>query len=111
MFGLKNNQKETEEVSKKEKGATKNDGRLDFVGVGDAVTDTFIELIDAWIEDDNPKQKKELCMRFGDKIPYSNEVTVKGTGNALNAANAANELGLKTGIITDLGNDDIGKEV
>jgi sugar/nucleoside kinase (ribokinase family) len=92
------------------KTRSKND-RLDFVGVGDAVTDTFIELMDAWIEDDNPMQKKELCMRFGDKIPYVNEVTIKGTGNALNAANAAAKLGLKTGIITNVGDDEIGQQV
>ncbi|MDA0987083.1 MAG: hypothetical protein O3A55_05730, partial [Bacteroidetes bacterium] len=30
----------------------------------------FIELEDAWIETDNPEKSKELCMRFGDKIPY-----------------------------------------
>ena len=89
----------------------KNNEQLDFVGVGDAVTDTFIELIHAWIEDDNPEEKEELCMHFGGKMPYSNEVTIKGTGNALNAANAANTLGLKTGVITDLGDDDTGKEV
>ena len=85
--------------------------RLDFVGIGDAVTDTFIELIHAWIETDNPEEKEELCMRFGDKLPYSHEVTVKGTGNALNAACAANKLGLKTGIITNVGGDENGKQV
>ncbi len=85
--------------------------QLDFVGIGDAVTDTFIELMHAWIENDNPTQNKELCMQFGGKMPYSNEVTVKGTGNALNATHAANKLGLKTGIITNLGDDEIGKQV
>ncbi len=90
---------------------TEANKRLDFVGIGDAVTDTFIELIDAWIETDNPEQSKEICMRFGDKIPYSKEVTVKGTGNSLNAVNAANKLGLKTGIITNIGDDDVGREI
>lgn len=82
--------------------------QLDFVGIGDTVTDTFIELIDAWIEDDNPRKKKELCMRFGDKIPYSNEVVVKGVGNAPNATHAAMKLGLKTGVITNIGDDETG---
>ncbi len=85
--------------------------QLDFIGVGDAVTDTFIELMDAWIENDNPKKTRELCMRFGDKIPYKNEVTVRGTGNALNAAHAAMKLGLKTGVITNIGDDDSGLEI
>ncbi len=88
-----------------------NKERLDFVGIGDAVTDTFIELIHAWIETDNPEQSKELCMRFGDKLPYSHEVTVKGTGNSLNAVNAAYKLGLKTGIVTNVGGDETGQEI
>jgi sugar/nucleoside kinase (ribokinase family) len=100
MFGLKN--------IKKDKNT---DDRLDFVGVGDAVTDTFIELVHAWIETDNPKKSKELCMHFGDKLPYVSEISVKGTGNALNATHAANKLGLKTGIITNVGDDEIGQEV
>lgn len=85
--------------------------QLDFVGYGDAVTDTFIELEHAWIEDDNPMEKRELCMHFGDKMPYVSEVTIKGTGNALNAANAANMLGLKTGIVTNVGDDENGQQV
>lgn len=87
-----------------------NKERLDFIGIGDTVTDTFIELQDAWIENDNPRQKKELCMRFGDKIPYLNEVVVKGVGNAPNATHAAMKLGLKTGVITDVGDDEIGQQ-
>lgn len=84
--------------------------RLDFVGIGDTVTDTFIELIDAWIENDNPQKTRELCMRFGDKIPYTNEVTIYGTGNANNATHAAMKLGLKTGVITNIGDDGAGDE-
>lgn len=104
MFGFSKNS------NKKHIPANSGD-QLDFVGVGDAVTDTFIELMHAWIETDNPQKSKELCMRFGDKLPYSDEVTIKGTGNALNAANAANMLGLKTGIITNLGDDETGSQV
>ena len=63
--------------------------RLDFIGIGDTVTDTLIELMDAWIENDNPQKTREWCVRFGDKIPYSNETTILGTGNANNAAHAA----------------------
>ncbi len=94
-----------------EKNNTTQPKRLDFVGIGDAVTDTFIELIHAWIETDNPEQSKELCMKFGDKLPYSHEVTVKATGNALNAVNAAYKLGLNTGIVTNVGGDETGQEI
>jgi len=89
---------------------TKNE-QIDFLGYGDVVIDTFIELIDAWIEDDNTEKKEELCMSFGDKIPYKKEVNVKATGNAPNAVNAATKLGLKTGLVTNIGGDDNGKEI
>ncbi len=89
----------------------KKSKQLDFVGVGDAVTDTFIELMDAWIENDNPQKTRELCMRFGDKIPYKNEVIVHCTGNAMNATHAAMKLGLTTGVITNIGDDDNGTEM
>jgi sugar/nucleoside kinase (ribokinase family) len=85
--------------------------RLDFVGMGDVVTDTFIELIDAWIEDDNPEKNKELCMHFGSKIPYKSEVVVGATGNAPNAAHTAMKLGLKTGVITNVGDDEAGQGI
>jgi ribokinase len=82
--------------------------QLDFVAIGDIVTDAFIELEDAWIETDNPEGSKELCMRFGDKIPYRKADIVKAVGNGPNAAVAAKRLGLETAIITDLGDDEHG---
>jgi sugar/nucleoside kinase (ribokinase family) len=85
--------------------------QIDFMGVGDVVTDTFIELIDAWIEDDNPQKNKELCMRFGSKIPYKSEVNVGATGNAINAAHAAMRLGLKTAVMTNVGDDEGGQQI
>lgn len=88
-----------------------NNERLDFVGVGDVVIDTFIELIDAWIETDNPEKNKELCMKFGHKIPYNNETVVLATGNAPNAAHTAMKLGLKVGVVTNIGDDFNGSQI
>lgn len=88
----------------------KKNTEIDLVGIGDIVVDTFIELIDAWIENDNPEKARELCMRFGDKIPYKNEVSIYGTGNSINAAHAAHRLGLSTAVITNIGGDDLGNQ-
>lgn len=82
--------------------------RLDFVAIGDIVTDAFIELEDAWIENDNPEGSKELCMRFGDKIPYRKVDVVRAVGNGPNAAVAAKRLGLASATLTDVGDDDVG---
>ncbi len=88
-----------------------SDEQIDFLGVGDTVVDTFIELIDAWIETDNPEKSKELCMRFGNKIPYQDEVTIPAAGNSPNAVHAAMKLGLKTGIVTNIGDDFNGSQI
>jgi ribokinase len=85
-------------------------GKLDFVAIGDVVTDAFIELNNAWIETDNPAKEKELCMKFGDKIPFKDVVVVPAVGNSPNAAVSAHRLGLKSALVTNTGDDDFGRE-
>ena len=63
--------------------------QLDFLAVGDITTDSFIKLKDAWVETDNPEHAEELCMRFGEKIPYESVTVVRAVGNSPNAAVAA----------------------
>lgn len=87
-----------------------NNERIDFLAVGDIVTDAFIELIDAWIETDNPQKHKELCMKFGDKLPYKKVDVVAAVGNSPNASVSAHRLGLKSAIVTDMGDDKFGEE-
>lgn len=84
--------------------------KLDFVGVGDIVTDAFIELSNAWIETDNPQKEKELCMKFGDKLPFEDVVVVPAVGNSPNATVSAHRLGLRAGLVTHTGDDDFGIE-
>jgi len=84
--------------------------KIDFIAVGDLVTDAFIELQDAWIETDNPEKQQELCMRFGDKIPYKSVTVVPAVGNSPNAAVSAHRLGLNSRLMTNIGDDKFGKE-
>lgn len=84
-------------------------GRLDFLAVGDIVTEPFIRLKDARVTCDINDDACTISMRWGDKIPYESAVVCRAVGNAPNAAVAAARLGLTTGIVTDIGNDDIGK--
>lgn len=90
---------------------SKKTPKLDFVAIGDTVTDAFIELQDAWIETDNPEKSKELCMHFGDKLPYKKVDIVAAVGNSPNAAVSAHRLGLSTALVTNIGDDDYGKEM
>lgn len=85
----------------------------DFIAIGDTVTDDFIDLKDLRIDTDpDPGDlgAKELCLRFGDKIQYESSVVIPAVGNSPNAAVSATRLGLKVALITDIGNDDRGKD-
>lgn len=86
--------------------------QYDFVAIGDTVTDAFIRLnlSSAHVEMDHGSGR-EICMRFGDKIPYDEVHVVPGVGNAANAAVAAARLGLKTAFVSNVGADEHGKEI
>ncbi len=84
--------------------------QLDFLAIGDITTDAFIKLSDAWVETDNPERAQELCMKFGEKIPYESVTVVRAVGNAPNAAVSAARLGLASGLLTNLGDDENGRE-
>lgn len=83
---------------------------FDFVGIGDIVTDAFIRLSDADLHMDEAKRTQELCVRFGDKIPYDFVKIVPAVGNATNACVGASRLGLRSAYITNQGDDAVGKE-
>lgn len=84
----------------------------DFIAIGDTVTDAFIRLnvSSAHVEMDHGSGR-EICMRFGDKIPYDEVHVVAGVGNAANAAVSAARLGLKTAFVSNVGKDEQGKEI
>lgn len=83
----------------------------DFIAIGDTVTDAFIRLrLDAAHVDIDHKQR-ELCVKFGDKIPYESVTVIPGVGNSANAATAAARLGLKTAFVSNVGDDENGAEI
>lgn len=86
--------------------------QLDFLAIGDVVIDNFIELNQdyAHIEDES-MHKKEICMNFGDKIPYEDSKEIPAVGNSPNAAVSAHRLGLKSAISTNVGDDEYGKRI
>ncbi len=82
---------------------------IDFLAVGDIVTEPFIRLKDARVTCDINDESCTISMRWGDKIPYESAVVCRAVGNSANAAVSAARLGLKVAIATDIGSDDIGK--
>lgn len=84
--------------------------QYDFLAIGDTATDAFIRLKDASLHCDINKEKCEICMRFGDKIPYEEVYIVPAVGNAANASVAAARLGLISALAANIGDDYFGKE-
>lgn len=84
---------------------------FDFMAIGDTVTDAFIRLQDPYAHVDIDHDAREICMRFGDKLPYESVTEVVGVGNAANAAVSAARLGLKTAFVSNVGDDRHGEAI
>jgi ribokinase len=77
----------------------------DFLAIGDLVVDDFIRLKDAHITCKINNEDCEICMRWGDKIPYDFVISVPGVGNSANAAVSAARLGVSAGLRAYVGDD------
>lgn len=84
--------------------------KIDFLAIGDIVIDAFIRLNDAHIHCKIDTDACELCLRFGDKVPYESVTVVPAVGNSPNAAVSASLLGLHSAIVTNIGDDKHGKD-
>jgi ribokinase len=84
--------------------------QIDFLAIGDIVTDAFIKLKDAHVTCNINHANCELCMKFGDKIPFESVDVIAAVGNSANAAVSAARLGLRSALATDIGSDMYGKE-
>lgn len=80
--------------------------KYDFVALGDITSDAFIRLKDA--EEIVNHGTRELCVRFGDKVPFEEVTEVIAVGNAANAAVSAARIGLSSALISWVGDDENG---
>ncbi len=86
--------------------------QLDVLSVGDVVTDAFIKLLDNQAEVEKDKNGEvDLCIPFGVKIPYHHAEVLEGVGNAANAAVSFARLGLESGLVANVGNDQHGRDM
>ncbi|TSC62810.1 MAG: Sugar kinase, ribokinase family [Parcubacteria group bacterium Gr01-1014_48] len=86
------------------------DSNIDFVAIGDITTDAFIRLKQSEAHVVETDGRKEICMSFGDKIPYEKVDIVRAVGNSPNAAVGAARLGLTSAVVTIVGDDENGRE-
>lgn len=79
---------------------------FDLISIGDGAVDLFFQIHDAQIELEHGA--KELCLKFGDKIPVEKFHQTLGGNNPNNAVGAV-RLGLQTAIYLNIGTDLMGK--
>lgn len=86
-------------------------GRPYVLAVGDIFTDAFIKLNDdeARVTTDEDGVQW-LSVQFGAKMPYDRVDIVRSVGPSPNAAVSFSRLGVRSGLMAFLGDDEVGKE-
>ncbi|MBX4198675.1 carbohydrate kinase family protein [Candidatus Parcubacteria bacterium] len=82
----------------------------DFVAIGDTVIDAFIRLKNAEITGTPDHADYKICLPFAEKIPYEDVTVIPAVGNAANAAVAAARLGLRSALVSNVGDDQNGRD-
>src|SRR3989338_1972301 len=83
---------------------------IDLIAIGDLATDAFIRLKEAEVHCRLDHNACEICLPYGEKIPFEYTKVIKAVGNAANAAVAGTRLGLRTALVSNIGNDQNGHE-
>jgi len=86
-------------------------GQLDVISVGDIVTDVFIRLENDQAETYENEKGKWLAMPFGTKLPFDHTEIIEAVGNAANAAVAFARLDLNSAFVTNVGGDQLGRDM
>lgn len=84
---------------------------LDVLAIGDVVTDAFIKLLDDRAYTFENDHGKFLAMPFGTKVPFDHAEVIDAVGNAANAAVSFERLGLQSGLISNVGSDQFGRDI
>jgi ribokinase len=82
--------------------------QIDFLAIGDTLTDAFIALENAEVHCDIDHNNCRISMPFGEKIPYQSVTVLRGVGNAANAAVAAKRIGQSASLVATVGDDEEG---
>ena len=81
---------------------------IDFLAIGDITTDAFIRIKEASVHCTVDTDRCEICMSFGDKVPFEYVKIVKAVGNSANASVSASRLGIRSSLVADIGGDQNG---
>ncbi len=79
--------------------------QIDFLAIGDIVTDAFIRIKDASVSCDIDEHNCKISLRFGDKVPYESVEEIRAVGNSANAAVSVARLGVSSALMAHVGKD------
>lgn len=85
--------------------------KLDVLSVGDVVTDDFIRLLDHEARVIESPDGPKLQMPYATKVPFDHHEVVPAVGNSANASVAFAKLGLKSGLVANVGDDTQGRDI
>lgn len=83
---------------------------IDCLSIGDITTDAFIKIKEASVHCTVDQNKCEICMSFGDKVPFEFVKIIKAVGNSANASVCIARLGLKSYLAANIGDDQNGRD-
>ena len=85
--------------------------KIKILAVGDMAAEPFIKIKPEEAETNFDYKEKDwnLCLDYGSKIPYESSMFCYAVGNSPNVAVCASRLGLKTSLVSYLGDDDVAK--
>lgn len=99
------------EIHRQTTSVAEGNGAPYILSIGDIFTDAFIKLREDKARiDTDPDGSKRLSLPFGSKPPYDSVEIVQAVGPSPNAAVSFSRLGLGSGLMAFLGDDQPGKD-
>lgn len=84
---------------------------IEVLAIGDVVTDAFIKLFDDREHTFENEDGKFLAIPYATKVPFDSATVIEAVGNAANAAVSFAKLGIKSGLISNVGGDSHGRDI
>ncbi len=82
--------------------------QIDILAIGDIAIDVFIKIVEAEAKCDLEGEHCKLCINYGGKIPYESAEICCAVGNSSNVSISTSRLGLKSVLMSNIGDDKNG---
>ncbi|MDF1496803.1 MAG: carbohydrate kinase family protein [Patescibacteria group bacterium] len=84
---------------------------FDIICIGESLRDIFYFIDEASVSCSIEKDRCLLCLEYAEKIPVRSVIKVPAAGNSANAAVSSSRLGLKSALVSWVGQDFVGDQL